>query len=147
VSKYYLVKMRLLGWHVNKFKSFLTERGRSPLIEPFEEKEVVMKNGLLLFVGVEEEDEKKENEIIEKAVREIKKHCDNLKIDEICILPFSHLFIKLGNAEKALEIIKKLAQKLSENGFRVKRIPFGWFNELEIKAKGHPLSRIAREIR
>ena len=24
--------------------------------------------------------------------------------------------------------------------------PFGWFNELEIKAKGHPLSRISRRI-
>jgi threonyl-tRNA synthetase len=139
--------MRFLGWHVNKFKSFLTEKGRSPVIEPFKEREVSIENGLLLFVGIEENDEKKEDEIIEKAVKEIKKHCHNLKINEICILPFSHLFIKLGNAERALEIIKKLAQKLSEDGLTVKRIPFGWFNELEIKAKGHPLSRIAREIR
>lgn len=138
--------MRFLGWHVEKFKSFLTEKGRSPVVEPFTEREVHLKNGLLLFVGIEENDEKREDEIVKKAVEEIKKHCQNLKVQEICILPFSHLFIKMGEPQKAVEIIKKLAQKLSEDGFIVKRIPFGWFNELEIKAKGHPLSRIAREI-
>ena len=28
----------------------------------------------------------------------------------------------------------------------VTRTPFGWFNTLEIRAKGHPLSRVARTI-
>ena len=26
------------------------------------------------------------------------------------------------------------------------RTPFGWFNILDIRAKGHPLSRVARTI-
>jgi threonyl-tRNA synthetase len=28
----------------------------------------------------------------------------------------------------------------------VVRTPFGWFNTLDIQAKGHPLSRVARVI-
>jgi len=29
----------------------------------------------------------------------------------------------------------------------VHRTPFGWFNALQIKGQGHPISRVAREIR
>ena len=41
---------------------------------------------------------------------------------------------------------KKIESMLSLQGFLVFRLPFGWFNELEMKAKGHPLSRISRII-
>ena len=36
---------------------------------------------------------------------------------------------------------------LRERGIEAIRTPFGWFNTLEMKAKGHPLSRVARVIR
>jgi threonyl-tRNA synthetase len=35
---------------------------------------------------------------------------------------------------------------LTEKGYNTLRPPFGWFNEIELKAKGHPLSRISRII-
>jgi len=35
---------------------------------------------------------------------------------------------------------------LKLKNYSVLRLPFGWFNELEMKAKGHPLSRISRII-
>ena len=34
----------------------------------------------------------------------------------------------------------------SEKRYKIIRPPYGWFNELELKAKGHPLSRISRRI-
>ena len=139
--------MRFLCWHVEKFKATLTKKGRSPITEPFQEKEVRLENGLLLMVGVEKEDEKRSEEILEKATKEVLNHSHQLGVSRVVILPFSHLFVKLGKAEAALEILKNFAERLSREGLEVKRVPFGWFNELEIKAKGHPLSRIAREIK
>jgi hypothetical protein len=35
---------------------------------------------------------------------------------------------------------------LAEQGYAVEQSAFGWFNRLEIKAKGHPLSRVARQV-
>lgn len=31
-------------------------------------------------------------------------------------------------------------------GHTVTRTPFGWFNTLDLQAKGHPLSRVARSV-
>jgi threonyl-tRNA synthetase len=39
-----------------------------------------------------------------------------------------------------------MKEELRQRGFEVTRTPFGWFNTLEIKAKGHPLSRVARRV-
>ena len=39
-----------------------------------------------------------------------------------------------------------IEKELKETGMKVIRTPFGWFDTLEIKAKGHPLSRVARII-
>ncbi len=51
--------------------------------------------------------------------------------------------IPLSSLDYAL---KNVAYSLEVKGYVVVRIPFGWFNELEMRAKGHPLSRIARMI-
>jgi len=42
--------------------------------------------------------------------------------------------------------LKLIQDGLARNGFEALRTPFGWFNTLELKAKGHPLSRIAKKI-
>ncbi|NHJ22679.1 MAG: hypothetical protein EAX91_17180, partial [Candidatus Lokiarchaeota archaeon] len=48
--------------------------------------------------------------------------------------------------EYAFESFKKIQSLLKSKDYSVLRLPFGWFNELEIKAKGHPLSRISRIV-
>jgi len=35
---------------------------------------------------------------------------------------------------------------LRAQGLAVTCIPFGWFNTLDIRAKGYPLSRVARTV-
>jgi threonyl-tRNA synthetase len=48
---------------------------------------------------------------------------------------------------RAASILQFLrGSKLKLKGYFVLRLPFGWFNELEMKAKGHPLSRISRIV-
>jgi threonyl-tRNA synthetase len=67
-------------------------------------------------------------------------------VDTIVIHPFAHLFGELSSPEAAIEILTLIEEGLARLGFTVLRTPFGWFNTLELRAKGHPLSRIARQI-
>jgi len=43
-------------------------------------------------------------------------------------------------------VLKLVEERLRSGGLAVVRTPFGWFNTLDIRAKGHPLSRVARTI-
>lgn len=138
--------MRFLGWHVEEFRSAVTEKGRSPQAEEVSEPTVKVRDALLVFLGVETQDEKNPDEVVQKASDEIARHSQVIGVKNIVIHPFAHLFIELSSPEAAMDILQKLEKKLREMSFVVKRTPFGWFNSLEIKAKGHPLSRIARRI-
>ena len=49
--------MRFLAWHVDYFKSRITERGRSPLVEEYNGPETVAENALLMLARVQKRDE------------------------------------------------------------------------------------------
>ena len=139
--------MRFLSFHVDYFRYRVTEKGRSKVIEEILEgnKENQVDNALVLFISMEKSDEVK-TEILEKGIIEIEKITNQLKVSTIVILPFAHLFGKLSSLEFAFESFKKIETLLKLKDYSVLRLPFGWFNELEMKAKGHPLSRISRIV-
>jgi threonyl-tRNA synthetase len=139
--------MRFLSFHVDYFWYKVTEKGRSKVIEEILEgnKENQVDNALVLFISMEKSDEAK-TEIIEKGIIEIEKITNQLKVSTIVIIPFAHLFGQLSSLEYAFESFKKIESLLKLMDYSVLRLPFGWFNELEMKAKGHPLSRISRII-
>lgn len=139
--------MRFLSFHVNHFWYKVTKKGRSKVIEEIteENKENRVENALVLFISMEKRDEEDPN-LIEKGVSEIEKITNQLKISNLVILPFAHLFGQLSSLEYAFDAFKKLESILNSKNYSVIRLPFGWFNELEMKAKGHPLSRISRII-
>lgn len=138
--------MRVLFWHVENFKSTITEKGRSSFYEQPYKKEISADNSIVAFIAVEDEDMERENEVVEKFVKFIKKHSKTLGVKSVVIHPFAHLFVKLAPPEKAANILKTIQLKLKNEEINVERTPFGWFNELSIKAKGHPISRVARRF-
>lgn len=139
--------MRFLSFHVEKFGYTVTKKGRAKIIEEIDEnnKENQVENALVLFISMEASNEKSPG-ILERAVGEIEKITGQLKVTDIVILPFAHLFGKLSSMEFAFTSFKSLESMLEARDYKVIRIPFGWFNELDMKAKGHPLSRISRII-
>ena len=48
--------MRFLAWHVDYFKCRITERGRSPLVEQYDDPETVVEDALVVLVSVEKGD-------------------------------------------------------------------------------------------
>jgi len=132
---------------VSSFSYKVTKKGRSKIIEEItdDNKEGRIEDALVLFISMEKRDEEDPN-LIEKGISEIKKITNQLKISNLVILPFAHLFGQLSSLEYAFESFKKIESMLKLKNYSVLRLPFGWFNELEMKAKGHPLSRISRII-
>ncbi len=139
--------MRFLSFHCDYFKYNTTEKSRSKIIEDLtaENRENEITNTIVLFISIEKQDEKKDA-LLEEAISEIKKITDQLKVSNVVLLSFAHLFGELSSPEFGYNSLINLELMLVKHNFKVIRPPFGWFNELEFKAKGHPLSRISRKI-
>ena len=139
--------MRFLSFHVDYFHYTVTKKGRSKVIEDITEeiRENSVENALVLFISMEKRDETSPD-VLKRGIIEIEKIINQLKLSDIVVIPFAHLFGQLCTLEFAFESFKNLESMLKSKGYSVIRLPFGWFNELEMKAKGHPLSRISRII-
>jgi len=139
--------MRFLSFHVDYFRYKVTKKGRSKVIEEITEnnREAQIKNALVLFITIEKRDEENP-EFLKRGIAEIEKITVQLKISNIVIVPFAHLSGQLSTLEFAFMSFKRIESNLKLKDYSVLRLPFGWFNELEMKAKGHPLSRISRII-
>ena len=132
--------------HVDHFSSTVTEKGRSRIVEEPPSKTMEADEALLVLASVEKEDETNPIGVSDRVAEEISKLSQQLKVHTIVLHPFAHLFAEMSSPETALETLKLTEEGLSRQGFKVIRTPFGWFNTLELKAKGHPLSRVARTI-
>jgi len=138
--------MRLQMWHVDSFKSKITKKGHSIILENPEPKEISVGEALLVFVSVEKNDPNNTDAVLDKTSNEIAALLQKIGVTTVVLHPFAHLFAELADAQLSVEILKLLEQRLNGRNLKVIRTPFGWFNELEIKAKGHPLSRVSRII-
>jgi threonyl-tRNA synthetase len=105
-----------------------------------------MEEVLAVFTSVEKVDEQNPDEIVEKAVKEIKNVASQVKAQNVFVYPFAHLSSELASPDAALSILKKLEEKLKEEGFNVKRAPFGYYKAFKLSCKGHPLAELSRTI-
>ncbi len=139
--------MRFLSLHCEYFRYTTTKKSRSKLLEELNEdnRQGDIENCLVLLISVEKQDESNPP-LIEKSINEIEQIISQLKVSNIVLLSFAHLFGKLSSPEFGLKTLKSLEKELKDKGFNILRPPFGWFNELELKAKGHPLSRMSRIV-
>lgn len=136
----------MLIWHVDHFKCSVTEKGRSPLVEEAMSPETDVYEALVVFASGEKTDETNPQKVAEKAAQELLKLAQQLKVHQIVLHPFAHLFAELSHPKTAVEVLDNIRKILEEKGVQAQRTPFGWFNRLDIQAKGHPLSRLARMI-
>ncbi len=138
--------MRILMIHVSNFTCAVTSKGRSPVIEEPESKEISTDEAIVVLAAVERDDEESPDDVGKAAAKTIADHCAHLKVDSVVVCSFAHLFTELAAAQVAVYVLGVVAEQLRERGLSVEKTPFGWFNSFEMKAKGHPLSRVARVV-
>lgn len=139
--------MRLLIMHVNSFCCTITTKGRSRVFEPYDDPVTRVGEALVVLTSVEKGDDRAPGVVAGRAAAEIRQLATQLKVSTVVVHPFAHLFGDLSPPEVAIEVMQRTHQELLAAGLDSRRTPFGWFNTLQIDAKGHPISRVARVIR
>ncbi len=137
--------MRLLIWHVDAFVAEPTERGRSPVADA-EPHTVRVKDALVVFAAVEKKDEAEPGTTAERAAAAIAQVAKQLGARTVVLHSFAHLFVELSTPEIAQQILNATQAGLEREDYNVGQTAFGWFNRLDMQAKGHPLSRVARQV-
>jgi threonyl-tRNA synthetase len=139
--------MRLLFIHAD-FMEFETKK-KTKFAEELTEatKKNRVEEALVIFTSVEKDDEGFKEEIVKQFIHNLKEIADQLQIKRILIYPYVHLTNSPSNPAFAQEIVKELENTLRNEDYEVSRAPFGWYKSFNLKAKGHPLSELSREIR
>src|SRR5438552_8340208 len=138
--------MRFLILHVNSFCCTITTKGRSKVYEEYTDPVTRVDEALVVLTSVEQGDERAPERVARHASAEIAKLATQLKVTTVVLHPFAHLFATLSTPDVAIDVLSRTQQALIEAGLQTYRPPFGWFNTLQIDAKGHPISRVARMV-
>ncbi|MHC1592406.1 MAG: threonyl-tRNA synthetase editing domain-containing protein, partial [Candidatus Helarchaeales archaeon] len=138
--------MRILAIH----SDYLTVELKKKAIKSAEKKsgkEIDIKDCLVIFTSVEKADETNIEEASDLLTREVKDIANQIKERRIVLYPYAHLSSDLSkNPEAVIDILKKTAEKLANEGYEVHRAEFGWYKAFKISCKGHPLSELSREF-
>src|SRR5262245_59199075 len=128
--------MRFLILHVNSFCCTITEKGRSKIYENYEDPVTRVEEALIVLASVERGDERAPDVVAKHASAVIFKLATQLKVTTVVVHPFAHLFADLAAPEVAIDVLSRTQQELIDVGLQSVRTPFGWFNTLQIDAKG-----------
>jgi hypothetical protein len=136
--------MRILSIHASSMWYNATRKTK--MAEPVTVREDRMEECVVLFCCVEKLDEKNPGQVVTGASSGVLERLGKLKVKRVMIYPYAHLASSLGRPDVALGILKGLESSLQEALIEVRRAPFGWYKEFEIRAKGHPLADLSMTI-
>jgi len=139
--------MKILFLHVDfvKFKPLKKALKSIGELSEKEKEEKIVKEALVVMTAVEKTDSDTKK-IVAKLVENVKDVAKQVKTEKVVFYPYAHLSKDLASPEHAIEIMDE-AEKELKKSFSVVRAPFGYYKELELKVKGHPLSELSREIK
>ncbi len=134
--------MRILTIH----SDYIEVETKSKAIKQAEEgiKELKEKECLVVFTSVEKGDSVK---IAKSYAEEVMNVAEQVKTKNIVLYPYVHLTSNPASPSVAMEVLQEGERVLKEKGYSVKHAPFGWYKAFTLKAKGHPLSELSREIK
>lgn len=136
--------MRILAIHVSHIDWKATRKTK--FAEDIERREDGMEECVALFTCVEKQDEADPIRVAGGAAHEVIRRLDMLKVKKVVVFPFAHLTSNLSRPDVALQALKGLEESLKGHGMEVKRAPFGWYKEYDLKSMGHPLSELSMTI-
>ncbi len=103
-----------------------------------------VKDPLVVLTAVEQGDDAT---VLQQTLDAIKKTAGEVKAKNLVLYPYAHLSSQLAPPALAFEFLLKAQDALQKDGFNVTHAPFGYYKELELKVKGHPLSELSKEFR
>ncbi|RJS89381.1 hypothetical protein DRO56_00530 [Candidatus Bathyarchaeota archaeon] len=137
--------MRVLQLHCSEFS--YSVRRETPVAErPAEPREERLENVLVCLICFEKGDEHRIEALIESFVESLRVDTSRLGCRRLLLYPYAHLSKNLGSARSAKEFMKRLRDRLVEEGFEAHKSPFGWYKAFSLTCLGHPLAEAYREF-
>ena len=139
--------MKILSLHCDyiKFKP-VKPAIKGIVLEKGEEKEVEVKEPLVIFTAVEKIDESNK-EILNDYIKNVLDLMQKIgKVERIVLYPYAHLSSSLSSPDFAKSLMIEAEKELKKKKLSVFRAPFGYYKEFELKCKGHPLAELSRTI-
>jgi len=135
--------MRVLFWYCEHFAwtpAIKTLESASDAI-PGEHKEVIV-----AFIPVEPKDVIDGSSAEKKLLKNIKWLAKKWQNKQVILHSFTHLGEDKAEPEQALNLIERVEERLTNVEYEVAQTPYGYFLDLDMQAKGHPLARIYKEF-
>lgn len=135
--------MRVLFWFCDAFHTLPTIQTLpdAPPPEPLH-----CARAVVAFVHVEPGDIDGASGAETKLVKNAKWLARKWSVTEIVLHSFTHLGEKKASPEDAFNLMASAAARLRAAGYQPSQTPYGYFNDLEMRAPGHPLARIYKEF-
>lgn len=135
--------MRILLWYCEKFNwnPAIKTLDSVPDSEPGNFKEVIV-----AFVHIEPKDIQQGSSSEKKLLKNLKWLAKKWDNQSIILHSFTHLGEEKAEPEQALDLLNRVEQRLVNVGYTVQQTPYGYFLDLDMQAKGHPLARIYKEL-
>ena len=131
--------MKVLFWYCDKF-------GWTPSIKTLENAPDAQPEAheklVVAFVHVEPEDVEDGNASETKLVKNAKWLARKWDIKKILLHSFTHLAEEKADPAQAKALLDRVQDRLLKADYDASQTAYGYFNDLVIEAKGHPLARI-----
>lgn len=135
--------MRILLWYCDNFAwtPAIKSLESAPDSGPGNYQKVIV-----AFIHVESKDVLEGSSSAKKLLKNLKWLANKWDNKAIILHSFNHLGEDKAEADKALELLNQVEQRLQKSDFQVNQTPYGYFLDLDMQAKGHPLARIYKEF-
>jgi threonyl-tRNA synthetase len=104
-----------------------------------------IKDAIVVFTAVEAGDEDPDA-VASALAKEIENYSSQVKEKKVVLYPYVHLTSNPSKPGIAKAVLEKAKPLLEKAGFQVWNAPFGWYKAFTLKAKGHPLSELSRQV-
>ena len=135
--------MRVLFWYCDKF-------GWTPTIKTLETATVSASEAhekvVVAFVHVEPKDIQDGSSAETKLVKNAKWLARKWSVKKILLHSFTHLAEAKADPDQAKFLLDRVQDRLLKAEYDASQTAYGYFNDLTIEAKGHPLARIFKEF-
>ena len=135
--------MRVLFWYCDKFAWTPTLK----TLESVPESKADQADKVVVaFVHVEPGDVIDGSSAETKLVKNAKWVARKWAVTRILLHSFTHLGEKKADPDQAKQLLERAEERLVKAEYQASLTAFGYYNDLQIHAKGHPLARIFKEF-
>jgi len=136
--------MKLLMIYANKFAYKTSLKSLESAPETVEQKTI--ENAVVGFINVEEKDEANFSNVETKLIKNLKWAARKNNTEKIVLHSFTHLSESKSSSKITRQLLDNSEQRLKKADYEVYQTPFGYFLDLDVKAPGHPLARLFKDI-